>query len=156
MKHGQFFSNAYEHDETGHVTEKPEMRTKMAAKRFKKFDAMKSDTWAPKVYGDQENMDVTIVTWGSTTGPVLEAMHTLQSSGKKVRVIQYQWMYPFPEEATKELLSKGGRTVLIEQNGMAQLGGLIREFTGIYIEERVLKNDGRPFYPEEVIEKLHI
>lgn len=154
MKKGQFFSNAYEHDEHGLVTEDPKMRKKMADKRLQKIKAMQSDIWAPKVYGEQDTPEITLVTWGSTFGPVLEAMTMLNTNGKKVRVIQYQWIYPFPEKQTQELFSKECRYIDIEQNGTAQLASLIREHTGIEISNQILKYDGRPFFPEEIIEQI--
>lgn len=153
VKNGQYYSNAYEHDEVGHVTEDPKLRAAMAAKRLKKFAAMESDIWAPKVYGD-EHPEITLLAWGSTIGPVLEAQKMLTAKGKKVRVIQYQWVFPFPAKQTTELLSQKSRVIDIEQNGTGQLTSLIREFTGIVIEEKILKNDGRPFFPEEIVERI--
>ena len=34
------------------------------------------------------------------------------------------------------------------------MASLIREQTGIEIKNKLLKYDGRPFYPEEIIEKI--
>jgi 2-oxoglutarate ferredoxin oxidoreductase subunit alpha len=151
MKYGQYFSNGYEHDEQGIVTEEEDLRIHMVEKRLKKFPAIQKDIWEPHVYGD--NMaDMTFVTWGSTTGPVLEAMGRMKKQGASVRVIQYVWMFPFPTEKTKELLEQKSRYVIVEQNATAQLASLIMEHTGIAITEKLLKYSGRPFYPEEIIE----
>ena len=46
------------------------------------------------------------------------------------------------------------RIIDIEQNGTGQLASLMREQAGIEITEKILKYDGRPFYPEELLEKL--
>jgi pyruvate/2-oxoacid:ferredoxin oxidoreductase alpha subunit len=35
------------------------------------------------------------------------------------------------------------------------MAGLIREQTGIDILDKLLKNDGRPFYPEEITAKIN-
>jgi len=40
----------------------------------------------------------------------------------------------------------------VEQNASGQLAALIREHTGLKIGEKILKYDGRPFYPEEIVE----
>lgn len=154
MKYGQYFCNGYEHDEHGLVTEDPEMRQKMADKRFKKEKVMQDDIWAPQVFGEKENPEVTFVTWGSTVGPVLEAMNMLSEKGKRIRVIQYQWVYPFATKQTEELFKVDGRYVNVEQNGTGQLASLIREHTGIEIKEHMLKYNGRPFFPEEIVEKF--
>lgn len=44
--------------------------------------------------------------------------------------------------------------VNVECNYSAALGGLIKEQTGIEISDNFLKYDGRPIFPEEIIEKL--
>lgn len=150
MKDGHFFNNGYEHDEVGLVTEDPKMRKQMADKRLKKLTAIEPNIWDPKVYGD-ENAELTFVTWGSMTGPVLEAMLLLKDKGVSSRVIQYVWMFPFPVHKTNELLHDAGRTIIVEQNATAQLAALIREHTGREISEKILKYDGRPLFPEELL-----
>lgn len=149
-KGGQFFSNSYEHDETGHVTEDPELRTKMSNKRMQKLQSMKQDIIAPRTVGDA-NADITLVTWGSTTGPVLEAARIGQKSGKKIQVIYFPWLFPFPVEQTKELFSHAKKIIAIEQNSTGQLVGLLKEYVGTDVHNVVLKYDGRPFFPEEII-----
>jgi 2-oxoglutarate ferredoxin oxidoreductase subunit alpha len=55
----------------------------------------------------------------------------------------------------EELLRKEKQLVLIENNSQAQLAQLIRQETGIQIDKRLLKYNGRPIYPEEVIEFIN-
>lgn len=152
QKGGFYYANSYEHDETGHVTEKPETRIAMSGKRMKKFEAMKKDIKPPAVFGDTE-AEITFVTWGSTRGPVLEAMKLLGARGKKTRLVHFSWIYPFPTQEAMKLLSPATRIIDVEQNGTGQLAALIREHTGILIKEQLLKNDGRVWYPEEIAEK---
>jgi pyruvate/2-oxoacid:ferredoxin oxidoreductase alpha subunit len=42
----------------------------------------------------------------------------------------------------------------VEQNVSAQLGGIIREKTGMKFHQAVLKYDGRPFFPYEIFLKV--
>lgn len=153
MKGGLFYANSYEHDEKGHVTDAAGPRHQMAAKRLKKSESIIKEAKLPTVHGDPD-ADITFVTWGSTKGPVLDAMKLLSAKGKKTKVIQFTWMYPLDGKALEEMLKKEKRLIDVEQNGTAQLASLIREQTGIYIEERILKFDGRPFFPEEIVERL--
>lgn len=143
MKGGQYIANSYEHDETGLVSEDPGIRKAMVDRRLKKLSAIKNVIMPPIVYGDASSQTV-IVTWGSTLGPVLEAKL------KHVKIVYFPWLYPFPTEATKELLAKTTRMIDVEQNATGQLAALIREQTGIEITEKLLKYDGRPFLPEEI------
>jgi len=63
-------------------------------------------------------------------------------------------MNPFPADAVKTILEKAKKVVNIEYNYTGQLAGLIREKTGIEITDKLLKYDGRIFYPEEIVEKI--
>ena len=144
MPHGQYFANSYEHDETGHVAEAADKRVAMAKKRLAKFVAIQKDIMKPVVYGE-ESADITFVTWGTSRGPLQEAI-----KGKSANIVHFPWLYPFPGEATIELLGKAKRIIDVEQNGTGQLASLIREHTGIEIKEKILKFNGRPFFPDEI------
>lgn len=155
QKGGVYFSNSYEHDEMGRVIEGAAERVAMAGKRLKKTEVIQKEARAPHVYGD-ENADVTFVSWGSSRGPVVDAMTMLRAKGKKANLVHFTWLYPFPEEAVTKLLKSAKRIVDVEQNATGQLAALIREHTGILITEKVLKFDGRPFYPEEIVERIGV
>lgn len=153
QKGGVYFSNGYEHDEIGHVTESGAMRTAQADKRLKKFGAIKKDIRAPQVYGDSD-AEITFVSWGSSRGAVLDAMDMLRTRGKTAKLVHFTWLYPFPEEAALSALSAATRLIDVEQNATGQLASLIREHTGVFIKEKILKYDGRPLYPEEIMERV--
>jgi len=150
---GQYFANSYEHNEEGHVTEDSAKRIAMVTKRMKKLAAIEKEARPPTVFGESD-AELTFVSWGSSRGPILEAMKLLAKNGKKARLIHYSWLYPFPSGETMKLLSPATRLIDVEQNATGQLAALIREHTGILIKEKMLKYDGRPFYPEEIVEKV--
>ncbi len=151
-KHGQYYANSYEHDGTGHVADDAKGRKAMADKRLRKMAAIVKDILPPTQIGDKDP-DITFVTWGTTRGPVLSAMDLLRAQGKKVSVISFPWVFPFPAAEAKELLTKAKRVIDVEQNATAQLSQLIRTETGIDIQERIVKYDGRSFLPEEIAEQ---
>lgn len=150
-KNGQFYANSYEHDGLGHMTENANLRKDMVEKRMKKISAIKKDMLQPLQYGDTD-ADITFVTWGSTRGVVLSAMKMLKDKGKKVETIYIPWLYPFPADAFEKLVERKKRVIDIEMNATGQLAQLIRLSTGIEIKEKLLKYDGRPFFPEEIVE----
>lgn len=151
QKGGVYMSNSYEHDEVGVVTESPHERVLMAGKRFKKEKAMEADIRPPTLYGDAD-ADITFVSWGSTRGPVVDAIALLKEKGIKANLYHFTWMFPFASEKVKEMLSGAKRLIDVEQNGTGQLAALIREHTSIEIKEKLLKFDGRVFFPEEIVE----
>ena len=152
-KHGLFYANSYEHDGKGHVTDRADKRVAMADKRLKKVEAIGKDVMPPVIAGDQ-NPDILFLTWGTTKGPVISAVKRLQSQGKKAAVAFFPWIYPFPKASTVELIKSAKRVIDVEQNGTGQFAQLLRAETGIDITEKFLKYDGRPFYPEEIVEKV--
>lgn len=143
QKGGQYVANSYEHDETGLVTEDAQMRKAMVARRIKKMEAIRKVAIPPVIFGD-ESSAITVVTWGSTLGPVRQAVEG------SARIIHFPWLYPFPAEETKALLAGAPRIIDVEQNATGQLASLIREHTGIEVRETLRKYDGRPFTPEEI------
>ena len=153
MEFGRYLANSYEHDEKGLTTEESAMRIAMATKRMKKLETILKVAPLPQIYGDA-NAEITLVGWGSTKGPMLEAIPLLQAQGKKVKCIHFSWIYPMDEKKIQAILGKEKRLVIIEGNSTAQFAGLLRECTGIDIQEKLLKFDGRQWFPEEIVEKI--
>jgi 2-oxoglutarate/2-oxoacid ferredoxin oxidoreductase subunit alpha len=155
MKKTVFTANSYEHTEYGFATEDANLRKLQVDKRNKKMATYLSQISAQKVYGD-ESPELTIVAWGSTKGPVLEALKRLkaQKFDKKVNFLHLTHVWPLPVDQINQILGKGQKLLLIEGNSQAQMGALIRQETGTEIKEKLLKYDGRPFYPEEIIEEI--
>jgi 2-oxoglutarate ferredoxin oxidoreductase subunit alpha len=148
---GNFFlGSSYEHTDQGFESEESETVLTQQKKRMQKqLTCAANDMQPPTLYGPEE-ADVTIVSWGSNKGAILQALKELP----KVNFMHITWMSPFPKDNVQEVLTKAKKTVLIEANATAQLGALIREHTGIEISDKLLKHDGRPIFPEEIIEKI--
>lgn len=143
-------ANSDEHNSIGYSSETVSDRNEQMQKRLRKLDTCaKEDMEKPVLFG-QENADITIVSWGSCKGSILEAIKDFPN----VNYLHLSWINPFPAEAIKEQLSRSKYLLDIECNSTAQMAGLIREKTGINIPDRLLKNDGRPFFPEEIKEKI--
>ncbi len=134
--------NSYETDSVGSATEDAlqvkkniEERQKVgkeiekAVKKFKQY----------KIYGKKNSKNL-IVSWGSTKGAILDSIKNLE-----VGFLQILYMKPFPKEVEKILKDKN--LILIENNSTGLLGDVIRENTGINIEDKnkILRYDGRPF-----------
>ncbi len=116
-------------------------------KRLKKHISFQTELWNPPVFGDQEAKN-TVIGFGSTLGPMLEALKVLDN----VRYIHLNYVWPFPTEFLMSLIKQSEKVFCLEGNAWGQLHGLIREQTGILIDNTLRKYDGRPFYPEEIVE----
>lgn len=146
-----FIGNSNEHNEVGYDSEEIVDVNSQMKKRMKKLESCKmQDMQAPMLYGPAEGADITIVSWGSNKGSILQALKQFPN----VNFLHITWMNPFPQEAVKQVLEKAKHIINIECNYTASMAGLIREKTGIEITDNLLKYDGRPIFPEEIIEKL--
>jgi len=152
-KGGMHVANSDEHNEKGFSEEGAEERTKMMDKRFRKEEAARGDFPPPKIEGD-ENADITLISWGSTRGTILEAMKVLKKEGKKVNFLQIVYISPFPVEEVKAVFKRAKKVAIVENNKTGQLAGWLREQTGLAPDFKILKYDGRPFFTEELVETI--
>lgn len=148
-------ANSYEHLEDGHTTESSFERNRQVEKRNKKTTIyLKQDFQMPEIYGDINKASIVFVSWGSTKGPVLEAKKVLDKKGTEVALIHFNHIFPLDEDKIAKLFISKKRYILVENNSSGQFGRLLRQETGVKIEEQILKYDGRPFWPEEIICQL--
>src|SRR2546428_8172646 len=77
-------------------------------------------------------------------------MEDLRSDGIETKFLHIRYVNPFPTDFVQKVLSSSRRTVAVENNYSGQMAGLIRERTGIAIDSKVVKFDGRPFSQNEV------
>ncbi|MDO8498220.1 MAG: 2-oxoacid:acceptor oxidoreductase subunit alpha [bacterium] len=148
QKGGASLTNSYEHDETGLGSEESLDREKQMGKRLKKLVSLQEDLWELPLFGPPEAV-TTLVGFGSTLGPVLEALKELPDTN----YLHFNYLWPFPVSAQKHL-EKAKSLVCLEGNAQGQLEGLIREQTGIKTDYALRKYNGRPFYPEEIVESV--
>lgn len=153
---GLFWNTGDEHDEYGHIYEDPENRLKMLSKRQEKMaTALKEipEDQQISLYGP-EDADVTILTWGSTKGPILDAMPHLASDGIKFNVLVVRLMAPYPVEAVSRILNRAKTKIGFEMNATGQLAQLTRMETGITMDHQIKKWTGRPISETEAIEAI--
>src|SRR5947209_3237290 len=149
----RFWNTGDEHNEIGHIEEDPENRTKMMTKRMTKLET------AAKEIPEEEKLnffksakpaDVTVVSWGSTKGPILDAIKLLERDGIGVDFLQIRLVSPFPTAAVQQRLFSAKLLVDIEQNYSGQMAAVIAEKTLIEIRNKIVKFNGRPMSRDEV------
>jgi len=142
-----FLTNSYVHDEAGFSVEDGDKRLIMKEKLFRKITPLK-DEQGTNIYGDRE-ADLTLVGWGSTKQALLSAYQNLVNKGRSVNVLHFFRPWPFPEEA-RDFLAKAKSLIVIENNSTGQLASLINQETKVNINQKILKDDGRPFLTGEI------
>ncbi len=147
-------ANTSEHDEYGFGTTVPSKVKAMVDKRFRKMKYIEEYVYGLepiKTYGDG---DILLITWGSPKGAILEAMRDLNKEGIKTKLAQIVFLEPFPAETLKNILQEASKVILIENNKTAILNMLLNQYLHVDVKEKLLKYDGRPFYPHEISEKV--
>ena len=146
--------NSTEHDEFGLVTTDPPKRVAMMDKRMRKMATyLHRDARPPQVYGTV-GKGLVLVGWGSTKPVLLEAQQRLKAEGIPVTVVHFTHLWPFPTHLVKPLLVAGERVIVCEHNYVGQLAEIIQAHC-LIPTRRVLKYNGRPFYPSEVVRAVH-
>jgi 2-oxoglutarate ferredoxin oxidoreductase subunit alpha len=149
----RFWNTGDEHNEMGHIEEDPENRTKMMTKRMTKLEtAAKEIPEEDKLnfFKSNKPSDLTIVSWGSTKGPILDAIKLLERDGIAVDFLQIRLVSPFPTEGVQRRLFGAKFLIDIEQNYSGQMADVIAEKTLIEIKNKIVKFNGRPMSRDEV------
>jgi 2-oxoglutarate ferredoxin oxidoreductase subunit alpha len=156
-KGGIFWNTGDEHDEKGHITEDSTNRDMMMEKRMRKLDVAAREIPLDDkvVFHGPSDAPITVVSWGSTKGAILDAMDALrEQEGLLVNFLQVRLLSPFPAEEVTRALSRSKKLVGIEMNYSGQFAGLLREKTGITVDNMVVKYNGRPMSCEEIYDAL--
>ncbi|MDO8609473.1 MAG: 2-oxoacid:acceptor oxidoreductase subunit alpha [bacterium] len=150
-------ANSYEHLEDGHTSEEAETRIQQVNKRARKLTQyLKNDFKGPSLYGDLLNAELVFVSWGANKGVILKAQEELIKKNIKTAFLQFTHVYPLSKEAICPFFNdKSKKFVLIENNSTGQFGQLLRMETGVDIEEKILRYDGRAITVEEIISKVN-
>lgn len=154
LENGIFWNTGDESDQVGHISEDPENRISMMDKRARKLEVALEKIPKEDQATNHGMADVCILSWGSTKGPILDAIGMLQKEGYKVGFVQIKMLHPFPAEYIKSLLS-GVKTIIdIEANQSGQMGSLLNEHLDRKVDYYILKYTGRPMTCNEVFDSV--
>ncbi len=143
-----------EHDEMGHPTASPKLHMQMTAKRRKKLQALAAALPKPKTYGPPEG-NVLLVGWGSTQGPIHEAVDRARAAGDSISALHLRHLNPLPN-GLDDIFAGFHHVFVIEMNdeglyGHGQLTTLLR---GRYGDPRIRsigKTDGLTWKVKEIL-----
>lgn len=154
LDNGIFWNTGDESDEYGHISEDPVERIKMMDKRMSRLDL------ALERIPDEEQVESfgahkhTIISWGSTKGPILDALSMLKKEGIDIGFIQIKLIHPFPTDYVKSLLKYTKIIIDIEANYSGQLGQIFKQNVLKDIDYFILKYTGRGMTSTEIYDSL--
>ena len=140
------------HDEDGFPTEEIETCRKLIDRLFRKVDEHKDEIESNEEYM-LEDADILLIGYGSASLAIKEAINRLREEGIKAGMFRPITIWPSPEERLYELGQKFDKVLSIELN-QGQYLEEIQRCMGRKDIEKLTKTNGRPFSPQDIIDKV--
>jgi len=145
-----------EHDEYGHPTGSPKLHSQMTAKRRNKLRQLAWDIPKLKTYGPNEGQ-ILLVGWGSSQGPIKEAVDRARSIGEAVSGLSLKYINPLPN-GLEQIFKGFNHIFVVELNdegiyGYGQLAAVLR---ARYCDPRIRainKSDGLTWKVKEILDR---
>jgi len=158
QKNGRFKTSGNEHDQYGYISEDPDNRIRQMDRRLSRFDHIREDLddeGNQAVHGE-ESPEYAVLSFGSNKGVVEEAAETLADEGWSVAAMNVSDMVPFDHETVREFIEEAEQVFVVENNATAQFRHHVQRELAGYDEKltSILKYDGNPFRPAEVIDSI--
>ena len=144
-----------EHDEMGHPTGSPRLHLGMTAKRRKKLQLLADELPLPEVAGGPDG-DALLIGWGSTYGPIHEAVSSARARGESLSAIHLRHLNPLPNGLEK-IFANFKRIIVVEMNdeGIYGYGQLAMILRARYCDPKIqslTKTDGLTYRVREILE----
>jgi 2-oxoglutarate ferredoxin oxidoreductase subunit alpha len=147
-----YTADGLEHSESGTPSSQARDHRLQLAKRERKLAQHDYGTWWADVEGDG---DAAVVTFGSVTGAVREAIARVGARGPKLRLIALRLLAPARPEAMAAALDGVRRVIVVEQNHGAQLYRWLRAMHDLPGKPASFHRPGPlPLRPGELAEAL--
>jgi 2-oxoglutarate ferredoxin oxidoreductase subunit alpha len=136
---------------TGNVSYSPANNELMVRTRARKVAGIAREIPPTQVFGDPDG-DLVVLGWGSTYGPIHEAVKQMREKGKKVSQVHLRYLNPLPRDLAETL--RRFKQVMIPEMNMGQLLKMIR---ADYLIDAFGFNkiQGRPFKVSEIVTRIN-
>lgn len=141
-----------EHTEDGHITEAADVRIAMTQKRLQRLERLREEVQEPWDFGHIDP-EILLLAWGSTAGPVREAIELLEEDFP-IGALIFGDVYPLPTKRLTELFPRVKMLINVEQNATGQLASLIRQEALIACTHSILRYDGRPMSGQYISDRV--
>ncbi|HVM59724.1 MAG TPA: 2-oxoacid:acceptor oxidoreductase subunit alpha [Verrucomicrobiae bacterium] len=147
-----------EHDEAGHPASRPSNHVMMTAKRRRKLQVLASRLPKAETYGPPEG-NVLLIGWGSSQGPIREAVDRARAAGESVSALNIRYIQPL-QPGIGEIMDGFNHIFVVELNdeglyGFGQLAGVLR---ARFCNDKIVginKTDGLPFKIREILNGMN-
>jgi 2-oxoglutarate ferredoxin oxidoreductase subunit alpha len=154
LDNGIFWNTGDESDEFGHISEDPVNRIKMMDKRMSRLDLVLKRIPLDEQIVSYGVSDYTIISWGSTKGPILDAISMLKNEGIIIGFVQIKLVHPFPSGYIQSILKDVKTVIDIEANHSGQLAKIFKQNVLRDVDYFILKYTGRGMTSTEIYDSL--
>jgi 2-oxoglutarate ferredoxin oxidoreductase subunit alpha len=123
----------------------------MVRQRARKIAGIAREIPPIEIFGDAGGGELLMLGWGSTFGPIREAVKQLRAKGKNVSHIHLRYLNPLPSDLGDKL--RMFHKVMVAEMNMGQLLKMVR---ADYLVDAVGCNkiQGRPFKVSELTNRI--
>lgn len=140
------------HDAEGFPTEEIETCRKLIDRLFAKVDQHRDEIELNEEFM-LEDADILLIGYGSASLAIKEAILELREQGIKAGLFRPITLWPSPEERMYELGQKFNKVLSVELN-QGQYLEEIQRAMGRKDIQKLTKTNGRPFSPQDIIDKV--
>ena len=158
QKGGRHLATGNESMAVGHIEENPDNRKAQMDRRMQKLTSIRAELderdGSHQTYHGPDEADLGILTWGSQQDTVFEAVDRLNAEGREVKALGVSDLMPYPKAEVTAFLESVDECLVVEMNATAQFRGLTQKELGRFgpMLSSLLKYDGEPFEPGEIVE----
>jgi len=137
--------------DSGHISYDPDNHARMTKARADKIAGIARDIPLQDVALGDDHGALAVVGWGSTFGPIHQAVKIARDEGRDVSHVHVRYLSPFPRNLG-ELLKRFDRVLVPEMNN----GQLVKLLRAEYLipAESLAKVTGKPFRVTEIAQAI--
>jgi len=132
---------------TGNIDYRPEVHQEMSDTRAAKVSGIANSIPDQDVCAGREGAELAVVGWGSTFGPIHQAVNRALAKGQDVAHIHVRHIWPMPKNMSA--LLKGFKHILVPEMNMGQFKTVLRD-QFLVDAKSLTKVSGHPFRIAEI------
>ncbi len=132
---------------TGNIDYRPEVHQEMSDTRAAKVSGIANSIPHQDVCAGREGAELAVVGWGSTFGPIHQAVNRALAKGQDVAHVHVRHIWPMPKNMS--VLLKGFKHILVPEMNMGQFKTVLRD-QFLVDAQPLTKVSGHPFRIAEI------
>ncbi|MCL1848490.1 MAG: 2-oxoacid:acceptor oxidoreductase subunit alpha [Clostridiales bacterium] len=141
------------HDDSGFPTDNPKLSEALVSRLLRKIEANQDDILQWEESG-LEDAQVAVVCYGGTAGIAASAVEDARAMGVKAGIFRPITIWPFPEEALRDVSKKVDRILVAEHNAGQLLLEVERIAAGRCAVDFIGRINGSVIEPDEILSCL--